>query len=160
PGVAGDPEDFERIPAGSLATAEDHYEAKDESWVQIESPELDEDCWVPRRLLRPSAGEDKPDELGETPGRIEFDVQGIESRSRMANSLMEAGLLKVIEPGEDVVGLALAVNAMDEEGIALLQKNCGIDDSILDFEIQEALETLNRPCPRLRNPVPRNPDSP
>lgn len=149
PGVAGDPEDFERIPGGIWAHVEDHFEGEDDSWVQIESSE---DCWVPRRLLEPRSGEDDPGEPAETPGRKEFDLQEDELLSETASRLMDAGLLKVIEPGEAIVGVSLEVEPGDEEGLALLQRSCGNDDSLLDWEIEKLLKALRRTCPGLCDP--------
>ena len=133
----------------------------DESWAQVESPDSLEACWVPHRVLEPRFGEDDPGAPQETPGRKEFDLQEDGLLSEAAIRLMDAGLLKVIEPGDAIAGVSLDVDLGNERDLALLQQICGNGDSLLDWEIEEFLMILGRPCPGLCDPAfPDDPDCP
>ena len=68
PHIAGDPEDYERLAAGTPVRIDDHFQSGDEHWVQVE----DEFCWVPiEQLGEPT---EAPDPFADWPYRHHFDV--------------------------------------------------------------------------------------
>lgn len=140
PGVAGDPEDFPRLPAGTPVRIEDHFELGRESWAGVSNEDMD-DCWVPMRFIEHpralSAGEEDTMLI-----RREFDVPASEAESDIARGLMDAGLLEVIEPGDDVIGVAITVDPGDFDLVLLLAKSCGLEETLLDDQIDELLEEL------------------
>lgn len=140
PGVAGDPEDFPRLPAGTPVRIEDHFELGRESWAGVSNEDMD-DCWVPMRFIEHPralpAGEEDTMLI-----RREFDVPASEAESDIARGLMDAGLLEVIEPGDDVIGVAITVDPGDFDLVLLLAKSCGLEETLLDDQIDELLEEL------------------
>lgn len=142
PGVAGDPEDFPRLPAGTPVRIDDHFELRGESWVGVSSQDLD-DCWVPMRFIEhppaqaPGAGEEDTMLI-----RREFDIPASEAESDVARGLMDAGLLEVIEPGDEVIGVAITVDPENFDMVLLLARSCSLDETALDDEIGEIVQKL------------------
>src|SRR6266571_244923 len=137
PGVAGDPHDFPRLPAGFPIRIADHFEYDGESWIQIDGGSIG-GCWVPLRFIEhpagPPAGSDKEDDMLI---RIELDIPADEAESDVAQGLMEAGLLEVIDPGDEVVGVAISLDPEDFDQVLLLARSCGLNETMLDAAIDE-----------------------
>ena len=65
---------------------------------------------------------------------------------------MDAGLLEVIEPGEEVIGVAISIDPQDIDRVLLLARSCGLNETMLDGEIYDlvsALAPLHRGHPAL-----------
>ena len=142
PGVSGDPEDFPRLPAGITVRIDDHFELGGESWVGVSGESVD-DCWVPMRFIEHPR--EQPAEAGEEDTmliRREFDVPASEAESDIARGLMDAGLLEVIEPGDDVIGVAITVDPGDFDMVFLLARSCGLEETLLDDQIDEIVQQL------------------
>jgi HEAT repeat protein len=141
PGIAWDP-GTPRLPAGTPVRIEDHFELGRESWVGVSTRDMD-DCWVPMRFIEhPPA---QPAEAGQEDTmliRREFDVPASEAESDIARGLMDAGLLEVIEPGDDVIGVAITVDPGDFDMVFLLAKSCGLEETLLDDQIDEIVQQL------------------
>ncbi|MCI0408583.1 MAG: HEAT repeat domain-containing protein, partial [Acidobacteria bacterium] len=147
PAVPGDPEDFSRIPAGSEVWIGDHLELGPASWVQVTGDDA-YDCWVPRDLLKPAAeglaeGSGAPTD----PYRLEFDVSFEEFEGDAARALRDAGLMTRIEPGDEVVGVALALHPDEPEHIPALLSGYRDDGSPLDDQVAELLSALSEALP-------------
>lgn len=142
PGVAGDPGDGPRLQAGLPVRIDDHFEFQGEPWVEVSGSKLDF-CWVPMRFIEhptaPPAGTEEEDPMLI---RREFDIPAIEAESDVAQGLMEAGLLEVIEPGDEVIGVAITLDSEDFDQVLLLVRSCGLDETTLDDEIDEIVEKL------------------
>lgn len=141
-GVAGDPGDVPRLQAGLPVRINDHFEFQGEPWVEVSGSELDF-CWVPMRFIEhptaPPAGAEEEDTMLI---RREFDIPAIEAESDVAQGLMEAGLLEMIEPGDEVIGVAITLDPEDFDQVLLLVRSCGLDETTLDDEIDEIVEKL------------------
>jgi|SRR5256885_1099450 len=74
--------------------------------------------------------------------RREFDLPVKEVESDVAQGLMEAGLLEVIEPGDEVIGVAITIDPADFDRILLLARSCGLNETMLDGEIYEIVTEL------------------
>jgi len=143
PDVPGDPEELLRLPAGKEAKVTDHFEREHESWVRIDWS----DCWIPSRLLEsPSSSRtSKREESQEEKTmliRREFDLPAGEVESDVSQGLMDAGLLEVIEPGDEVIGVAISIDPEDFDRILLLARSCGLNETMLDGEIYEIVSDL------------------
>jgi hypothetical protein len=84
--------------------------------------------------------------------RTEFDLPSTDAASDRAQRLVDAGILEVIEPGEEVVGMALTLHPDDRSAVRLLTRSCDIDDSILDEKICEILHDLLSARPQVVTP--------
>src|SRR6266581_2454881 len=144
PGVAGDPEENPRLEGGSPIAIEDHFELAGESWASIRT-RSSADCWVPLRFIesaaspRASQAMDKEDTMVI---RREFDLPVTDVESDVAQGLMDAGLLEVIEPGDEVIGVAITIDPGDFDRLLLLARSCGLNETILDGEIYEIVADL------------------
>jgi HEAT repeat protein len=137
PGVAGDPEEFPRVRSGTPVLIEDHFEREGESWVAIHGAES-QGCWVPLRLVQPPATPPASSNEGEEETmliRREFDLPAVEVESDVARGLMDAGLLEVIEPADEVIGVAITLDPDDFDSVLLLARSCGLNETMLDGEI-------------------------
>lgn len=134
PDFAGDPADFRRIRAGTPVRIENRFESADRSWAQVRTVAYKE-CWVPiEYVTHPSV----PAEVGVGEAdmmRREFDLPAIEVESDVARGLMDAGLLEVIEPGDEVIGVAITLDPDDFDSVLLLARSCGLNETMLDGEI-------------------------
>ena len=74
--------------------------------------------------------------------RREFDLPAVEVESDVARGLMDAGLLEVIEPGDEVIGVAINIDPEDFDRILLLARSCGLNETMLDGEIYEIVSDL------------------
>ncbi len=139
PDVPGDPKEFSRLPAGDEVEINDHFERENESWVRID----ENDCWVPLRFIEhptgSPAGGDKEDDMLI---RREFDIPAGEAESDVAEGLMDAGLLEVIDPGDEVVGVAITLDPQDFDQVLLLARSCGLNETMLDVAIDEIVQKL------------------
>jgi len=72
----------------------------------------------------------------------EFDLPAGEVESDVAQGLMDAGLLEVIEPGDEVIGVAISIDPEDFDRILLLARSCGLNETMLDGEIYEIVADL------------------
>jgi HEAT repeat protein len=142
PDVPGDPEELPRLPAGEEAKVTDHFEREHESWVRIDRS----DCWIPLRFIespssrQQSKNEEKREETMLI--RLEFDLPAVEVESDVAQGLMDAGLLEVIEPGDEVIGVAISIDPEDFDRILLLARSCGLNETMLDGEIYGIVSDL------------------
>jgi hypothetical protein len=110
PGVVGDPEDFRRLPAGREAWARDVYELAGVLWEKIVDSEFAE-CWV-RRPELDVASFDGGREAEDGPGFLgEFDLPMDRLRHAAIAVALEAGVLRVFDAADDVVGVRLAPEA-------------------------------------------------
>jgi len=144
PDVPGDPRNFPRLRAGQEVTIEDHFEREHESWVRID----DQECWIPARFIEqptgsPAAGDKEKSMLI----RREFDIPAGEAESDVAQGLIDAGLLEVIEPGDEVVGVAITLDPGDFDQVLLLARSCGLNRTLLDAEIDALVRKLARLYP-------------
>jgi len=139
PDVPGDPKEFSRLPAGKEVEVSDHFEREHESWVQID----ENDCWVPLRFIEhpagPPAGSDKETTMLI---RREFDIPADEAESDVAQGLMDAGLLEVIDPGDGVVGVAITLDPRNFDQVLLLARSCGLNETLLDGAIDEIVQKV------------------
>jgi len=140
PGVPGDPRNFPRLPAGVEAGVLDHFERGEESWVQIQAGR----CWVPASFTDASQSPPPLPGKKETSMTIrrEFDLPADEVESDVAQGLMDAGLLEVIEPGDEVMGVAVTVDPKDFDQVFLLARSCGLNETMLDAEIYDIVSDL------------------
>ena len=144
PDVPGDPREFLRLKAGQEVTIEDHF---DHSY-ELERILEENDCWIPARFIEPPTG--SPAAGGKEKNmliRREFDIPAGEAESDVAQGLMDAGLLKVIEPGDEVVGVAITLDPANFDQVLLLARSCGLYRTILDGEIDEIVQKLARLYP-------------
>jgi hypothetical protein len=144
PGVAGDPEENPRLEGGSPIAIEDHFELAGESWASIRTPSS-ADCWVPLRFIESAAsprGSQAMDKEDTMVIRREFDLPVTDVESDVAQGLMDAGLLEVIEPGDEVIGVAITIDPGDFDRLLLLARSCGLNETILDGEIYEIVADL------------------
>jgi len=74
--------------------------------------------------------------------RREFDLPVTDVESDVAQGLMDAGLLEVIEPGDGVIGVAITIDPADFDRVLLLAKSCGLNETMLDAEIYEIVADL------------------
>lgn len=74
--------------------------------------------------------------------RREFDLPADEVESDVAQGLMDAGLLEVIEPGDEVMGVAVTVDPNDFDQVFLLARSCGLNETMLDAEIYDMVSDL------------------
>ena len=74
--------------------------------------------------------------------RREFDLPVSEVESDVAQGLMDAGLLEIIEPGDEVLGVAVTIDAEDFDRVLLLARSCGLNETMLDGEIYEIVSDL------------------
>lgn len=79
--------------------------------------------------------------------RREFDIPAVEADSDIAQGLIDAGLLLVIEPGDEVAGVAITVDPSNFDQVLLLARSCGLNRSMLDGEIDELVQQLARLYP-------------
>ena len=142
PDVAGDPQTFVRLAAEGMVKVTDHFETERESWVQIDRS----CCWIPARFIgepRATRESEESSEQEETVViRREFDLPADEVESDVARGLMEAGLLEVIEPGDEVTGVALRLDPEDFDRILLLARSCGLNETMLDGEIYQLVSDV------------------
>jgi HEAT repeat protein len=140
PDVPGDPREFPRLPGGSEVGILDHFEHGETSWVQIETRE----CWVPGSFTDTSHPASPFSGKKETSMTIrrEFDLPADEVESDVAQGLMDAGLLEVIEPGDEVMGVAVIIDPEDFDQVFLLARSCGLDETMLDGEIYDIVSDL------------------
>lgn len=140
PDVPGDPRKFPRLPAGKEGAIVDHFERDEESWVQVDAG----DCWVPERFTGPRVAPMTPGEKEEESMfiRREFDLPAEELESDVAQGLMDAGLLEVIEPGDEVIGVAMSIDPEDFDRVLLLSRSCGLNETMLDGEIYDLVADL------------------
>jgi len=141
PDVAGDPAKFSRLPAGTETEVKDHFERDNESWARID----ENDCWVPLRYIdspgrAPASQDAKKERIMVI--RREFDLPVNDVESDVAQGLMDAGLLEVIEPGDEVIGVAITIDPADFDRVLLLARSCGLNETILDGEIYEIVADL------------------
>jgi hypothetical protein len=134
PDVPGDPARFRRLPAGTEVQVEDHFERERESWVRID----EHDCWVPLRVIESRAVPRASNEGRKETSMIirrEIDLPAGEVESDLARGLMDAGLLEIIEPGDEVIGVALTLDPADFDRVLLLARSCGLNETMLDGAI-------------------------
>lgn len=74
--------------------------------------------------------------------RREFDIPADEAESDVARGLMDAGVLVVIEPGDEVVGVAITLDPHDFDQVLLLARSCGLNETMLDVAIDEIVQKL------------------
>ena len=142
PGFAGDPEDFRRLQGGTPVRIEAHFEWERKPWVLVTNAESHE-CWVPLEFVgQPSGPPEGADREADMMMRREFDLPAVEVESDVAQGLMDAGLLEVIEPGDGVIGVAIHIDPEDFDGILLLARSCGQNETMLDGEIYEIVSDL------------------
>ena len=67
--------------------------------------------------------------------RREFDLPAVEVESDVSQGLMDAGLLEVIETGDQVIGVAITLDPDDFDSVLLLARSCGLNETMLDGEI-------------------------
>ena len=74
--------------------------------------------------------------------RREFDLPAGEVESDVAQGLMDAGLLEVIESGDEVMGVAIMIDPEDFDRVLLLARSCGLNETMLDGEIYDLVSDL------------------
>ena len=74
--------------------------------------------------------------------RREFDLPTDEVESDVAQGLMDAGLLEVIEPGDEVTGVAVTIDPEDFDQVFLLARSCGLNETMLDGELYDIVTDL------------------
>lgn len=136
------PEDQPRIPAGRLVRITDHFEAHDETWVEIEGRGAD-DCWVPLGHLEKGPGPPKAVSWPRRLLRQELDLDTAELDSSAAIHLAAAGMLKVFEPGDEIAGVALSLDALDAEQVALARALLSSESTPLDMALRLLLRYVD-----------------
>jgi len=142
PDRVGDPEDRPRVPGGTLVLITDHFEAPDQPWVEIEGSESD-DCWVPLDNLQKGPGPPEPTSWPRHHIRHEFDIGTEELESPHASRLCEAGLLDIFEPGDEVAGVALELDAFAEDQVDLVRALLPDSDTLLDAALRFVLDQVD-----------------
>ena len=142
PDFPGDPDSEKRIHAGTLVLITDHFEARDESWVEIRGHGA-QGCWVPLASLAkgPPAGDAAVQSSRHL--RREFDIATFELHATRAARLEEAGLLKVFEPGADISGTSVEIDVTDVDEVALLEASFSRLGSPLDAAIESILDDIH-----------------
>ncbi len=141
PEVPGDPEEFFRLPAGKEVEITDHFERPDQSWASL----AECDCWVPSRFLESAAAARLSKDVDKETSmfiRREFDLPAGEVESDVAQGLIDAGLMEVIEPGDEVIGVAISIDPQDFDRVLLLARSCGLNETLLDGEIYDLVSNL------------------
>lgn len=141
PDLAGDPEYYERIAAGTLVLITDHFEARNASWVEIVGTGVN-DCWVPMHTLEKGPATAEPAARPHRYVRREFDIATFELDSERVVRLVEAGLFKTFEPGAEISGAALEIDRLDADQIALLAAWVSHLESSLDTAIESILDEV------------------
>jgi hypothetical protein len=108
PGFEGDPRDQSRVPRGTLLLVEDHFEGRDGPWVDVSGLSTPRRCWVPAARVVKPWGEAPPKEKD---GILEhdFDLAADDLEDPYFIALKEAGMARIIEPGEGSVGVSLRI---------------------------------------------------
>jgi HEAT repeat protein len=144
PDLPGDPDDDERIVAGTLVRITDHFEARDASWVEIAGNGADS-CWVPMRALEKGSATGTPVSWPRRHVRHEFDIATSDLDSTRVVRLAEAGLLEVFDPGPEISAAALEIDRTDADQIALLAASISDLESSLDTAIESILGEIQPP---------------
>lgn len=136
PHIAGDPEEDERLAAGTPARIDDHFQSGNEHWVQIQG----ETCWVPiEQLGEPTRSrEPNPD----WPYRHQFDVLLAEIDSPMGEALLEAGMIRVFDIVETVAAIDFEIDPDDREQVETLVDLYADDESMMSYFVWDAMIEL------------------
>jgi hypothetical protein len=110
PDISGDPEFYLRIPANTLVQIYDRFESQDETWIEL----IDRDCWIPFGLITEGIAEEKPEAAVM---EAEMDITVEQLVSPIVQGLLEADVLEVFDPEQDVVGVVLTLEAHDRDAI-------------------------------------------
>jgi hypothetical protein len=140
PGVAGDHDEHPRLPAGTLVVITDYFERSDGIWVAVDGVGRD-GCWTPLRVLS-DARQPPVATAADTLLTVEVDLPAQETALDAARILADRDLLRVFDPWDDVVGVALAIDPDDEEQVMTLARCRAFDASLLDRAILEVARPL------------------
>jgi HEAT repeat protein len=102
PGVAFGSWRVPRVPEGSRVTISSHFDRAGETWAQIDGDGTS-GCWIPMRLLADGPGP------GSTPAqsRPEFDVPSGALRTSTARTLIEDGVIEILDEDDPATGIAV-----------------------------------------------------
>ncbi|HEX9427985.1 MAG TPA: HEAT repeat domain-containing protein [Candidatus Polarisedimenticolia bacterium] len=136
PDVPGDPDESERLSAGTLARISDDFESPDGLWVSSEQHGFQE-CWIPRRYLGDSGGGSPSGKITpDDPFLLEFDLPTDEFRTPAAARLFDLGLLEEFDPAGEVAAARLRVDPANRKEVSLLAGTFVSGPSILDGQIR------------------------
>ena len=134
PGVPGDPHEFQRIPSSSLVFVRNHFEAPDGAWVDVDGFTTPQHCWVSAtHIISTEVAGRMPEIQGDL--YREFDIPDGETRSAVFHRLEHSGVLRVIEEGLSVIGVALRVVPADKVDVSLLRQAIASKEPILSREV-------------------------
>jgi len=133
PEIAGDPDEYPRIPANTTVEIYDRFEARDGLWIEM----MNLECWVPMDQVAEGPPEIEP---AVQPLVEEVDIATDQLATTMVLSLIDAGLLEVFDPHPSVVGVALVVDPGLADDIELLLEVYEEGESVLHAAITSALE--------------------
>jgi hypothetical protein len=153
PGVPGRAYHHRRIPSGDSVSAYDLFELEGELWRRVHSWMGYGLCWLPDSVLErvePGMPLDQAPAAEPSVAHVEFDLSTIELAGDAARELSGAGLLEIIEPGTEMVGVALETESITEEQLAEFVAAYGDGTSFLDFHIAELLPGLHERFPEDR----------
>jgi hypothetical protein len=146
PDLPGDPDEWLRVPAGTPVSLAGHFERPAESWVEIDGADVD--CWVPLTQVAKGAAGVPGATRGVRP-RFEFNLWSEDLETLPAARLMAAGLLEVIDPGDEVTGAALTLDPSVPEQAALLRALLGALPVDHESPLRLAIEALVEPTPSI-----------
>jgi hypothetical protein len=124
----------------------EYFEALDDVWVELDASDGD-DCWVPRRFLEAAAlhaADPVPAKGAPLPAWREFDLPLSESDSDPVRDLEKAGLLRVIDPADEVIGVLLTIDPDDRDQVRTLARSYRFGEDLLDEEIRSLAHGVAR----------------
>ena len=119
PDRPGSPWARSRLQAGSLVRVSDYFERPRVTWVKIDT-QGGNSCWVPLDQLQKGADRPEPFSWPRSRLHVEVDLDVEEIDSPRGARLKAAGLLTVFEPGAEIEGVALDIDATDPDQVALV----------------------------------------
>jgi hypothetical protein len=141
PHIPGDPSWEGRIPDGFRVEIGDHFELDEEHWVGIGK---NADCWVLLDVLEPLAqGADSDEQTSEfDPFLREIDLPVDELGSRAAEALVAAGFLDLLESGDTLAIVVIALDAAARDEIKRFLGAYVYEDTVLDEHLWDTLDAL------------------
>jgi hypothetical protein len=144
PGAAGDPEDFWRVPRGTLLFVKDHFEGRDGSWTNVHGFRTPGECWLPAAQVVATSAEDPPEEE-EGILQSEFDLPADDLEDPYFIELKQAKMVKVIEAEDQLVTISLRIRLGAPEDEALVRRSLdftGLTSRNVFWEFMDAYTRL------------------
>jgi hypothetical protein len=134
----GSPDVLSRLRAATLARVFDYFERPHVTWVEIVTA-TGESCWVPLDQLAKGGARPEPLSWPRSHLRVEVDLDVAEIDSARAARLKSAGILSVFEPGGEVEGVALELDATNRDLVALVAALASPNRDPLDLALAALL---------------------